>query len=212
MPRLLLTLIFAAASIDGRAQEAPVQTCAASASALGVQTFAMFLGSNDHRKPKMTEFVIDSRGTCLLAADGKTVPALLIRIEPTAQAINLKLTSVSGKDSTLPARVAILDGQFAETKAYSFDRFTKRGADYTTTLFLNPSDAVRYLLATPDADWIGRQSQTTQGRRWTAFWSTGLVMGTISNGTEERRSIPFAVFGTLRLELEDDNRLVGASR
>ena len=193
------------------AQQPAAPMCAATASGLGIQSYVMFTGA-DHRKARSADFVIDSRGSCLQSADGKSQPALLVRIDPTTRPVNLKLTSVSGKDSTLPARVAVLDADFAETKTYSFDRFTKRGADYTTTVFLNPSDSVRYLLATPDADWVGRQNQTTLGRRWTTFWSTGAVMGTFSNGTEERRSIPFAVFGTLRLEPEDDTRLVGTSR
>ncbi len=199
-------------STNSLAQQALSQACAANASALGVQTYVMFTGSNEHRKPKTSEFVVDSRGNCLLTADGKSVPALLIRIDPITQPVNLKLTSVSGKESTLPAHVAILDAKFEEIKTYAFEHFNKRGADYTTTVFLNPSDTVRYLLATPDVEWIGRQNQTTQGRRWTTIWSTGVLTGTISNGTEDRRSIPFSVFGTLRLEPEDDNRLVGASR
>jgi hypothetical protein len=178
--------------------------CAQTWDALPVQSYPL---GQSPKNAKTLEFALDSHGSCLLVGD-KPVPAILIRIDQNTRAIALKLTSVSSKEATLPAHIALLDEKFLELKSYPFDRFTKRGMDYTFTLFLPASEQPRYLLATPDSEWVGRTNQLTSGNRWTTVWVTAAVMGTYSDGNERRTTVPFAVFGKLRVETEDDLRLI----
>jgi len=202
----MLGWLAAIALAAGAAPEPPASVCASALDALPAQPFIVKAGKNSS-----TEFVLDTHGRCL-HVDDHDEPALLIRLEPSAQPMNVKVISVSGKESTLPARIVLLDEHFGEVRSYPFERFVKRGMNYSTTVFLEPATTVRYLLARPDHEWVGKQNQLTQGNRWTAFWATPTVMGTISNGNEVKRSVPFTVFGTVRLELEEETRLIDPAK
>ncbi len=202
----MIGLLAALALSAGVAQGPPAAVCVMAPDALPAVPFVVKTGKNSS-----TEFVLDTHGHCL-HLDNHDEPALLIRLEPSVQAMNLKVISVSGKESTLPARIVLLDEHFSEVRSYPFERFVKRGMNYSTTVFLEPATTVRYLLARPDQEWIGKQNQLTQGSRWTAFWATPAVMGTISNGNEVKRSVPFTVFGTVRLEPEEETRLIDPAK
>jgi hypothetical protein len=181
--------------------------CAAAASALPAYRIAITAAEQAHAtKPLELEFTAVAR--CLRAADDTQLPAVLFSIDPAAGQVNLRLTSISGKAATLPARLRLLDERYEELKAISFDRFVKRGLNYSTTLFLDAYAQPRYLLVTPDVEWLGRSNQLTSGHRWTSFWTTGQVMGSISNGVESRDEVPFAAGGSLRVEVEQESRVV----
>jgi hypothetical protein len=185
--------------------------CAHAAAELARLAFPI-TGPDTLQAAKPADFVFGNLAHCLQrTTDGAPQAAVLIRLAPSADAVALRLSSVSAKDATLPAHVELLDTEFAMLKQYPFERFVKRGMDYTLTVFLGASPQPRYLLVTPDADWLGRSNNLTAGNRWTAFWTTGTVMGTISNGTEQHRQLPFAGAGTLHVEVEQDTRTVGAT-
>jgi len=204
--RVFATLA-ALAIAEARAGDEP--PCAHSAAELHTLAFPSAPVPIGAAKP--ADYAFAASAACLQRADdGTPLPAMVIRIERSADPVNLRLTSISGKDATLPARIELLGEDFAALKSYPFERFVKRGLDYTLTLFLNASTQTHYLLVTPDTEWLGRSNNLTSGNRWTAFWSTGTVMGTISNGTEQHRQLPFASGGTLRIEAEGDARTVGA--
>jgi hypothetical protein len=205
---VLCALLFATCGAVAQAEDA---ACAHSPAELRAFVYPAVPAST-LRDAKSADYVFAANAQCLQSADEqRRAPALLIRIDKCAEPANLHLTSISGKEATLPARLQVLDENFTELKDYPFDRFVKRGMDYTLTLFLNPSPQPRYLLVMPDSEWLGRVNHLTAGNRWTAFWSTGTVMGTISNGTEVRRELPFGSGGTMRIEVETDNRVVGGA-
>jgi hypothetical protein len=201
----------AAIAADVPVTTAPPPDCAHASAELARLAFPT-TGPNTLQTAKPADFVFGNLAHCLQrTAEGVPQPAVLIRLAPSADAVALRLSSISAKDATLPAHVELLDADFAMLKQYPFERFVKRGMDYTLTVFLGASPQARYLLVTPDADWLGRSNNLTAGNRWTTFWSTGTVMGTFSNGTEQHRQLPFAGAGTLHVEVEQDARTVGTT-
>lgn len=185
--------------------------CAHGPNELPVQDYRA-IDAKRHRA-QTGEFDFAKLARCLQSGATEQVPALLVRlVDTTPDGVALKLTSVSGKEATLPARVQTLDEAFAPVRDYRFDRFAKRSSDYSATVFLNAADRTRYLLITPDIAWLGRINSAVSGNRWTTIWATATVMGAYSDGYETKREIPFASGGLVRIEIEDDARLIGNAR
>src|SRR4051794_18112231 len=108
----LLTALAAAAAWAG---DAP--PCAHSAAEL--HTFAFPTAPVPIGAAKPADYAFAASAACLQRADdGTPLPAMMIRIEPNADPVNLRLTSISGKDATLPARIELLGEDFAALKRY----------------------------------------------------------------------------------------------
>src|SRR4051812_7905655 len=61
---------------------------------------------------KTTEYAFAASAECL-ERPGERTSAMLVRIVASAEPVNLHLISVSGKEATLPARIELLDENFA---------------------------------------------------------------------------------------------------
>lgn len=186
------------------AADAPPPTCAADASTLPQWVFVADKPEKGNRElnGKPLKFAADA--SCLSLGDGKQIGALLVRLGRTSKASNIKVTVLTVKEQTLPAKVEVLDDGLKPLKSYSFDHFTQRGMSYSHTVFADPAGHAAFILISPDVDWFGRTYRTTSGERWWTY-VPGLVGG-FANGNEAQHTASFASGGELRIELEEDTR------
>ncbi len=208
-----VTCLFAglvALPICAVAADTPPSACVAEVSGLPQWAFAADKPAKSSRElnGKPLKFAMDA--SCLNLANGNQTGALLVRLGQTSKASNVKVTVVTVKEQTLPAKVEVLDDGFKPLKSYPFDRFTQRGMNYSHTVFADPSGHAAFILISPDADWLGRAHQTTAGERWWTY-VPGLVGG-FANGNEAQHIASFASGGELRIELEDDARSTEKAR
>lgn len=155
-------------------------------------------------KQKPIELVVDGSSGCLRDGRGASRPAVLFVLDdvPSAQ---IDITTFGYANITLAAKISVLDARLEPLSHYDFSRFSKRGADYSLALFLNPGQQPqpKFLLVTADDAWLGQKNQVVAGERTTFVWSTGVVTGVYSDGNERNTTSTFSDVGRIRLDMRN---------
>lgn len=145
-------------------------------------------------KAKFLELAVDATTPCLGAR-----PALLFDLAELPIPAEISLHSLAQRNVTFAPAAVLLDRRFEAIARYPFDRFAKRGTDYTLSLFVNDRAQAGYLLIVPDDAWLGKDNLTIAGQRDTLVWSTGVVTGVYADGHETQITSAFSDIGRLRL-------------
>lgn len=146
-------------------------------------------------------FVFDSSSVCLRDAQNNRRPALLLSLADVSIPAEILISSSGRGEVTLAPVISVLDKDFIEQSRYPFERFTKRGTDFSMSVFLN--DAGRqaaYLLIVADDVWLGKDNLTVAGKSHTTTWSTGLAAGSYTYGYEARQLSTFSDLGSLSIK------------
>ncbi len=146
-------------------------------------------------------FVFDSSSVCLRDAQNNRRPALLLSLSDVSIPAEILISSSGRGEVTLAPVISVLGKDFIEQSRYPFERFTKRGTDFSMSVFLN--DAGRqaaYLLIVADDVWLGKDNLTVAGKSQTTVWSTGLVTGAYTSGYEARQVSTFSDLGSLSIK------------
>ncbi|QBB69151.1 hypothetical protein ELE36_01455 [Pseudolysobacter antarcticus] len=146
-------------------------------------------------------FVFDSSSVCLRDAQNTRRPALLLSLAEVSIPAEILISSSGRGEVTLAPLISVLDKDFIEQSRYPFEKFTKRGTDFSMSVFLN--DAGRqpaYLLIVADDVWLGKDNLTVAGKSQTTVWSTGLVTGAYTSGYEARQLSTFSDLGSLTIK------------
>ncbi len=148
-------------------------------------------------QPKVKTLRIPFRGSasCLLERDTPE-PVVLYHLESIDFPAEIDLSLHTGETSVLSAQIELLDQAFTAIETLPFDGFRQRGSSYTRRVFLNdPDSEIRYLLIRPDQKAYGGEIEQITGERVTALIFTPVVIGSVSNGVESRRTLLFRDIG-----------------
>ncbi len=146
-------------------------------------------------------FVFDSSSVCLRDAQNNRRPALLLSLAEISIPAEILISSSGRSEVTLAPLIGVLDKDFIEQSRYPFEKFTKRGTDFSISVFLN--DAGRqpaYLLIVADDARLGKDNLTVAGKNQTTVWSTGLLTGAYTSGYEARQVSRFSDLGSLSIK------------
>lgn len=136
---------------------------------------------------------------CHTSAEGSTSLALyaLDEVRPPAEIGVSVLLSTGG---TFAASVQLLDANFVPLKSYGFDRFVRRGDEYSLNVFLNTDGpASAYLLLSPDRTQVGKSDVTVASHANPIMIPAGPVMFMYSHGVEGNTVRPFLEGGQIRV-------------
>lgn len=151
-------------------------------------------------KAEFLELAVDATTPCLDAAPAGARPALLFDLADLPIPAEISLHSLAQRNVTFAPAAVLLDRDFATIAHYPFERFAKRGTDYTLSVFANDrAQPPRYLLIIPDDAWLGKDNLTVAGQRDTLVWSTGVVTGVYADGHETQTTSMFSDVGRLRV-------------
>lgn len=146
------------------------------------------------------EIAVDGTTSCLRNEHGDPRPALRFDVSGLALPLEVQITSVAQQSVTFAPTADVLDTDFRAIARHRFERFSKRQADYSLSVFLNAADRPpAFLLLGPDDAWLGKESRTISGESHTFVWSTGVVMGTYTSGTERNTVSTLSDVGRLRI-------------
>lgn len=138
---------------------------------------------------------------CVEIDSGRTAAAIWSLQDAPLPSI-IRIEALASDAATLAPRAVLLDADFRPLYERGFDAFSRRGHAFTLDLFLNPGNTpARYLLLTPDAQWVGRQDTIISGQTQ----STAILVGTSAvpyhYGTERTSVRHLADTGRLRIGL-----------
>jgi hypothetical protein len=146
--------------------------------------------------PKPAQFA-DFAGC--LERDGQREGVALFRIDAVPAPSMATVTMWSDARGTLAAKVELLDAEYRVVKTHPFGDFTRRGMQYTLTVFANAGGPdVRYLLVSPDASRVGESDQHMGNQVSTVFIGTGYYM----HGAETTVARPLGDAGNIAVTLQ----------
>lgn len=135
-----------------------------------------------------------------LEVDGARWPVALFDLAGSTAPFTISLRLNGGGGGTLAARAVLLDQGFRRVREFGFGQFTRRGMDYSLTIF-NRADQVpvRFLLLEPDNDYVGRTTRYTTGRRYVIPIVTAVAVGSYGDGVESSNELPLTDAGSLQV-------------
>jgi hypothetical protein len=137
-------------------------------------------------------------GGCL-ERDGRREGVALFRIDAVPAPSMATVAMWSDPRGTLAAKVELLDADFRVLRTHPFADFTRRGMQYSLTVFDNAGgDDVRYLLVSPDAAMVGGSDQHLGSQTSTVFIGTGYWM----HGSESTVARPLTDAGNITVTLQ----------
>lgn len=144
----------------------------------------------------LTDFA--ALGQCVEDEKGR-VATIMWKLQDVPLPSLVRLEIIANDAATLAAGMALLDERHRVVRRHGFHEFSRRGSSFTLDVFLNPSDhGVRYLVLTPDPDWVGKQDETISGITNTVY----LAYGAIYNyGTEGKSVRQLSDAGQLRIQI-----------
>lgn len=137
---------------------------------------------------------------CLQAAEGNTVLAVYSVDEATRPA-QIDISLMPSPGGTFAAAAELLDGQFQRIERHPFSDFTRRGGEYSLSLFLNRAGTA-YLVLMPDQAQIGKQETMVGSVNNPMVIPSGPVMFVMNNGSETKSIRTFMAGGRLKVLLK----------
>lgn len=137
---------------------------------------------------------------CLQAAEGNTVLAVYSVDEATRPA-QIDISLMPSPGGTFAAAAELLDGQFRRIERHPFSDFTRRGGEYSLSLFLNhPGPA--YLVLMPDQAQVGKQETMVGSANNPMVVPSGPLIFMVNNGSETKAIRTFMAGGRLKVLLK----------
>lgn len=148
---------------------------------------------------KYTEFA--SIAHCYRPADAEAMAVALYRLDGVSPPSQLSVSVLLSPGGTFASSVEVLDAQYRPLQRYGFERFVRRGAQYSLNVFLNPSDqgVPAYLLLAPDRGQVGKVDTAVGSQTNAMPIVTAGVMFTFVSGTETQVARPFVDGGQVRV-------------
>ena len=137
---------------------------------------------------------------CLQAAEGNTVLALYAVDEATRPA-QIDISLMPSPGGTFAAAAELLDGQFQRIERHPFSDFTRRGGEYSLSLFLNHAGPA-YLVLMPDQAQVGKQESMIGSANNPMVVPSGPVIFMVNNGSETKTIRTFMAGGRLKVLLK----------
>ena len=144
----------------------------------------------DADPPAAVEFASVAR--CIRSGETGAVPVALYRLEGVSPPSELNVSVVLSTGGTFAAAVEVLDTNLQPLQQYGFERFTRRGNQYSLSVFLNPSErAPGYLLLKPDRAQVGKTDVALGSASSPVVIPAGPVIFTYHAGSETSVQRPF---------------------
>lgn len=196
---LIPLLLVACASVPKAPNRVNLQgQCAPSLAALQPTPLGASIAPEGKKvKPAaLTDFA--ALGQCVEDEKGR-VATIMWKLQEVPLPSMVRLEIIANDAATLAAGMALLDAQHQVVRRHGFNEFARRGRSFTLDMFLNPSDdGVRYLVLTPDPDWVGKQDETISGITNTVYLAYGAVY---NYGTEGKSIRQLSDAGQLRIQI-----------
>jgi hypothetical protein len=156
--------------------------CAASLE--GIDAIPLRYPSDTGRKgPQYEEFAALSH--CYRAGDAPPVPVAMYHLEDVAPPSRIHVEVMLSTGGTFAAAVDTLDANRQLLAHHAFDRFVRRGAQYSLDLFLNAGDVTpSYIVLRPDEQKVGKVDTTIGSVNQAVPIAAGGVMWMYNNGVE----------------------------
>jgi hypothetical protein len=154
--------------------------------------------ANDKKGAEYVEFA--DAAQCYRATSKAPLPVVLYRLDGIVPPSQLDVSLVLSTGGTFAADVDLLDANFHKVKGYGFDQFTRRGTQYSLSIFLNSEEKeAKYLMLTPDSAEVGKNDTSVEAVRRNAMIpiTTGAVTGYsyYATGTEKTAVRPLLAGG-----------------
>lgn len=163
----------------------------------GMAARPLYVQAVDH-PPAWQEFAVVAG--CYRTAAGQAVPAALYDLTSLPAHAQVRISSALSAGGTFAAQADMLDDARHVVGHFGFDRFVRRGAEYSLDLF---PDAVgarpHYLLLSADPSQAGRNDTTTQSISAPIAVPVGTGMMMVANGTEAISVRPLVEGGQIRI-------------
>lgn len=137
---------------------------------------------------------------CLQAAEGNTVLTVYSIDEGTRPA-QIDISLMPSPGGTFAAAAELLDGQFNRLERHPFNDFTRRGGEYSLSLFLNHAGPA-YLVLMPDQAQVGKRETMIGSANNPMVVPSGPVMFMVNNGSETKVIRTFMAGGRLKVLLK----------
>lgn len=135
-----------------------------------------------------------------LEVDGARRPVALFDLAGSTEPFTISLRLNGGSGGTLAARAVLLDPSFRRVQEFGFGQFTRRGMDYSLTIFHRADQVrVRFLLLEPDNAYVGRTTRYTTGQSYVIPIVTAVAVGSYSDGVESSNELPLTDAGSLQV-------------
>lgn len=154
----------------------------------------------DKKEASFVEFA--SLSHCLRMSDGAAMPVALFRFEDVAPPAHVHIAVMLSTGGTFAASIETLDAARQPLGHFGFDRFVRRGSQYSLDLFLNPTEPMpAYLLLVPDGKQVGKVD-TALGSASQAVPIVGPgAMWMYSSGIETSTARPFMQGGEVLISV-----------
>lgn len=136
---------------------------------------------------------------CLSTAEGTTALALYA-IEAIAPPAQVQISILPSAGGTFAAAVELLDAKFQRIERYPFANFTRRGGEYSLTLFANDATAA-YVMLVPDDAQVGKQETMVGSINNQVIVPAGPMMFMFNNGAEIKPMRAFMAGGRLKVTI-----------
>lgn len=141
-------------------------------------------------EPKPVEFARLAK--CYRSAEAGSVPVALYRFDGVTPPAEVSIAVLLSEGGTLAAAVEVLDGDMRPLQRYGFERFVRRGSQYSLNVFLNSKEGMpAYLLLSPDQEHVGKNDTIVGSATTTAAIPAGPVMFMYHSGNETNTVRPF---------------------
>lgn len=135
---------------------------------------------------------------CYRPTGSDPTPVALYRFDGIAPPAELNVSVMLSTGGTLAAALDVLDAELQPMQHYGFERFVRRGSQYSLNVFLNPSDKLpAYLLLAPDKAQVGKSDTTVGSTSNPVVIPAGPVMFMYHSGSETNAVRPFLEGGQI---------------
>ena len=138
---------------------------------------------------KFQVFAFQQLASCARAADGSLVPMAVFATDGRVP-VEIRVILMVDAQIAFAAAVDLLDAEHQLLRTIPFTDFSRRGASYTGSVFLNEQEQqVRYLVLRPDSASVGTAHSSTSGiGRQVPYVIPipgGIIYGSVATGSEK---------------------------
>ena len=139
---------------------------------------------------------------CLSTTAGST-PLALYAIEAISPPAQIQISILPSAGGTFAAAVELLDAKFQRIERHPFTAFTRRGSEYSLSLFVN--DAVpAYVMLVPDDAQVGKRETMVGSINNQIIVPAGPMLFLFNNGAEIKPMRAFMAGGRLKVSIRQE--------
>lgn len=137
---------------------------------------------------------------CLSTAEGKT-PLALYSVESIAPPAQVRISILPSAGGTFAAAVELLDSEFQRIERHPFSDFTRRGSEFSLTLFLNDARPA-YVMLVPDNEQVGQHETMVGSISNSILVPAGPMLFFFNSGAETKPMRAFMAGGKLKVSIQ----------